>query len=677
MRADDVFALRFLAEVAVSPDGVRIAYVERRVDERLDGVRSRILVVSTADGTVWWPSPVDATDSAPCWLADGTGLVFRAGRGADGSGPRVVEVDGGSGRPWPGVPPGTGAFTLAPDGFQIVLVVEADDAPPPDEPLWEVTGPGWHQDSAPTVERRTRSALWVADRDGASRPLTSQRSGVHDRAPQWSPDGRWIAFLSDRPVAPGAGPAGPPPTHPLARPTRLWLIPARGREAAEPVALLPPVAVSAFAWSPDATAIAWLGTPEPAVPGVAARLWVTTIMDGATRGVALPGIPAPGAAVRSDDPRGMGDATLAWARDGRLWLRWAEGGSSHLGWVDPAQDAAPVTTVVGGDRAVLAFGVSPDGRVVAHVTSTAEHPGELAVCAKDGSGERTLTDANAALRGIELGATRRVRATGPGDLPLEGWVTEPPTSVVRPPGGFPLVVSVHGGPHHPVGWRFSLEHHRLAARGYAVLAGNARGSTGYGDAFATAIHGDWGGADLGDTHALADAALALAGGGLDAERVALTGVSYGGFHTLLAITRSDRFRAAIAENGISDLVSAFGSAEDDGGFWVAEMGGAPWELPGLYLERSPLTHADRIRTPLLLLHAEEDHNCPIAQSEELYSALVRLGRPVRFLRARGVGHLMNFTGSGRFRLARAAAIDEWLDRWLRPTPHPTHPGDAP
>lgn len=94
----------------------------------------------------------------------------------------------------------------------------------------------------------------------------------------------------------------------------------------------------------------------------------------------------------------------------------------------------------------------------------------------------------------------------------------------------------------------------------------------------------------------------------------------------------------------------------------------------MYAARSPLTHAARIRTPLLLLHAEEDHNCPVGQSEELYSALIRLGRPVRFLRARSLGHLMNFTGGGRFRLARAAAIDDWLDRWLR---HPRPTDHAP
>jgi dipeptidyl aminopeptidase/acylaminoacyl peptidase len=676
LRPDDVFALRWLAEVAVSADGRHVAWVERRVDERADAIRSRVLLADLVTGVSHSLSPTDATDSAPRFLADGSGLSYRAGRAAEGSRPRVAPLDGGTGTPWPGVPEGAGAFCVAPDGSAIVVPVVVDAAPPPDAALWEVTRPGWQQDALPTVERRIHSSLWRIERSGAAQPLTSPDAVVHDTAPRWSPDGRWILFASDRLVPTGSPHAGPPPGHPMDRPTRLWLVSARDAVAAEP--LTPPVAVMAATWAPDGQAIAWLGNPEPAAPGRAARLWITDVPSGTTRQVPL-AVPAPGAAVRSDDPRGMGDATLTWTADDRLWLRWADGGASHLGWVDPA--SGHVEPVITGERAVLAFDVSADGRTVAHITATADDPGDLVVCAADGSDPRTVTDANPWLREVALGRTRRFTAAGPDRLPLEGWVIEPPADARRAGAGSdgptpaPVVLSVHGGPHYPIGWRFSFESHRLAARGQAVVNGNARGSTGYGDHHATAIHRDWGGKDLGDTLALLDAALATAGADpgavpLDPDRVAITGVSYGGYLTTWAIgQRPDRFRAAIAENPVTNLVSAFGAAESDGGFWIDELGGAPWEHPALYAARSPLTHAARIRTPLLLLHAEEDHNCPVGQSEELYSALTRLGHPVRFLRARGLGHLMNFTGGGRFRLARAAAIDDWLDRHLRPTDH--------
>jgi dipeptidyl aminopeptidase/acylaminoacyl peptidase len=372
------------------------------------------------------------------------------------------------------------------------------------------------------------------------------------------------------------------------------------------------------------------------------------------------GDPALGLTVRSDDARGMGDVTMRWTPDDRIWMRWAEGGRGRLGWVEAASGA--LVPAIGGDRTVLVFDLTAAGDEVAFVASAPHDPGELAVAAVDGTAERRLTHRSAWLGGVDLGTVEPIHATATDGTTLEAWLTLPPAT--RRGDRSPVVVSVHGGPHYSVGWRFTFEALRLAARGYAVVAGNARGSGGYGDTFATAIHGDWGGQDHLDTQALIDAALERPE--LDPGRLAITGVSYGGYHTLWAITRTDRFRAAISENGISDLLSSYASGSDDGSFWPEQLGGMPWEVPAEYVERSPLRHADRIHTPLLLIHAELDQGCTIAQSEQLFVALRGLGRTVRMVRAPGEGHLMNLHGSARFRLARAAAIDDWLDRFLGP-----------
>jgi dipeptidyl aminopeptidase/acylaminoacyl peptidase len=209
-----------------------------------------------------------------------------------------------------------------------------------------------------------------------------------------------------------------------------------------------------------------------------------------------------------------------------------------------------------------------------------------------------------------------------------------------------------------VGQRFSFETHRLAALGYAVLAPNPRGSLGYGDASSRAVVGDWGGDDLRDVLTAVDAAVAT--GEVDPARLAITGVSYGGYLTLWAVTQDHRFRLAIAENGISDLVGAFGTGEDGGASFASEMGGLPWERRDTWVDRSPLHHADAIHTPVLLLHAELDQNCTIAQSEQLYAALRALGREVAFVRVPGEGHLMDLVGSARFRLARMELIADAL-----------------
>jgi dipeptidyl aminopeptidase/acylaminoacyl peptidase len=252
-----------------------------------------------------------------------------------------------------------------------------------------------------------------------------------------------------------------------------------------------------------------------------------------------------------------------------------------------------------------------------------------------------------------------VTAADHGGLPIEGWVT-----ACGGPGERPLVVSVHGGPHYPAGWRFSFEAQRLAARGYAVLTANPVGSGGYGRRFATAIRGAWGTADWASMDRLIDSVVATPG--IDASLVAITGVSYGGYLSMRAVTRSTRFSAAISENGISNLLAEWGAEGDDGSWLAIELGGPPWERPEAYVASSPIAAADQIRTPLLLIHAELDRNCPVSQSEQMFAALRSLGRDVELLVLQGEGHLMNLVGRPSRRLARAQAVDRWLDRNLGP-----------
>jgi len=284
------------------------------------------------------------------------------------------------------------------------------------------------------------------------------------------------------------------------------------------------------------------------------------------------------------------------------------------------------------------------------------------VTALDGTGERTISHQNREwLAQVELGSTEIVSAAGPGKQAIEGWLTRPP-SAVGATAAAPLIVAVHGGPHYSVGLRFSFETHRLAALGHAVLNTDPRGSLGYGETFGRAVVGDWGGVDLADVLALTDAASGASG--IDPDRLAITGVSYGGYLTLWAISQDDRFRAAISENGISDLFAAFGTSEDAGLWWLAEMTHAPWERPMDWVDRSAVRFADRITTPLLLIHAELDQNVSITQSEQMYAALRSLGRPVEFVRVPGEGHLMDLVGTARFRVARMERIAEFLARHL-------------
>jgi dipeptidyl aminopeptidase/acylaminoacyl peptidase len=143
------------------------------------------------------------------------------------------------------------------------------------------------------------------------------------------------------------------------------------------------------------------------------------------------------------------------------------------------------------------------------------------------------------------------------------------------------------------------------------------------------------------------------------------GESYGGYMTMWAVGRTDRFAAAIAENGISDLrtISSQGGGPP---FWHSEMQGTPWSEPERYAARSPLSHVARMTTPLLLVHAELDGNCPIDQSEVLHASLRALDRDVTFVRIPGEGHLVNLYGRPSRRRARQSIVDAFLAAHLGP-----------
>jgi dipeptidyl aminopeptidase/acylaminoacyl peptidase len=278
------------------------------------------------------------------------------------------------------------------------------------------------------------------------------------------------------------------------------------------------------------------------------------------------------------------------------------------------------------------------------------------------AGLRQLSHHNAALLSdLDLPAPQRHTFRTADGPPCQGWLLVPAGD-----GPFPLVLSVHGGPHNFFGDTWSFDHQLYAAEGYAVLYVNPRGSGGYGEAFAGQVVADWGGGDFADQLAALDAVLAGDDPRIDAKRLAIAGSSYGGFMTCWAVGQTDRFAAAVSGACISNLTSFFGTS-DIGATWaMREFGGPPHERLDWYLAHSPIRHVDKVTTPLLLYHGEDDLRCPIEQSEQMFSALHQLGKTVELLRLPGEAHAALSAGSPSHRLDGRRAILEWLARYLAP-----------
>jgi acylaminoacyl-peptidase len=320
-----------------------------------------------------------------------------------------------------------------------------------------------------------------------------------------------------------------------------------------------------------------------------------------------------------------------------------------------------VTPILAGNVGWFAFGLAASSGAVAALGSRADDPGELVIVSADGAGPRTLTSVASEWRdSVQFGRLERIEFDAPDGGRLEAWLQHPASFPADEP--LPLILHIHGGPHWPIGSRLNMEFRRLAEAGFRVLYLNPRGALGYGNAYAQANVGEWGGIDARDLLAAVDAAAARAD--VDASRIGVTGESYGGWMTNWLIATTDRFQAAVAQNSISDMRSEYLSTDDPPGFdW--DMGGPPWQQAERYARQSPLTYVEQMRTPLLLVHSELDQNCPINQSDQLYTALRLLGREVEFLRLPGEGHLVNLVGRPSSRLARIRATDAWFRRHLR------------
>ena len=225
-----------------------------------------------------------------------------------------------------------------------------------------------------------------------------------------------------------------------------------------------------------------------------------------------------------------------------------------------------------------------------------------------------------------------------------------------------MVLYIHGGPHSGFGNTFSFDFQMLAGAGYAVLFINQRGSTGYGDAFATKIIGDWGNLDYKDLMAGVDAAIER--GLVDPDRMGVCGLSGGGNLSCWIVGNTDRFKAAVPENPVTNFVSFYGVSDIGPYFAAREMGGLPHEIPETYRRCSPITYAHRCKTPTLLIQGEYDHRCPPEQSEQFYSILKVNGCTVEMVRLPESYHTGSINGALKFRKAQNDALLDWMNKYV-------------
>ena len=682
---DDLFAIRLVGDVQASPDGARIAWSVVTLDKEQDGYRSAIWIADADGGNARQLTAGTVRDTTPIWSPDSASVAFVSNRpyarapkpkgdeaegandaptkGKDAKKPDApkplpqiwtIRVDGGEAVQATAHPNGASSPSWSPDGARIAFV--AQDAVPEDAGFLPPTSVGPVADERVVHDLRYRfdargwlekyAHIWTVDL--ASGEMTQLTDGdVNDSEPAWSPDGALIAFTGNRRAD----------RKRLGASTILTVSPDGG----EPTAIAPDDAqFSGPAWSPDGALIAFTGHLDAAIGALNNRLW-TVKPDGSGLLNRTQGWDVSVGDAGMSDVVGDGSTGPRWRGTDELLFLASTSGQTRV-WSLQLDADEPVAVTASGPRRVSSFAVTQAG--IAFTSGAIHQPFELHVADADGSSERPATTVNAEfVASVTLSEAIDLTATAPDGKEIQGWLIPPAGFDPANPGTHPLIVQIHGGPHAMYGYAMFHEMQLMAAKGYAVLFSNPRGSSGYGEEFTGITRGRWGESDMPDVIAVLEQAIADHPW-IDTANLGVTGGSYGGYLTNWIVGHDTRFKAAVTQRCVSNFYSFFGTSDIGFDFGVFEFGGTPWADAEKLLTYSPISYVDRIETPLLIVHNELDFRCPIEQAEQMFTALKYLGKEVAFVRIPGESHGLSRNGTPSRRLARLHHMIGWFDSHL-------------
>jgi len=606
MTIEDSLAVKAVGAPQFSPDGKTIAYTLSEWAREQDTRVSHIYLTSADGQRSVRLTNGEKGESSPRWSPDGRKIAFTANRDK-GNQVWVINPDGGEAERVTSEESGVNGFSWAPDSRRLAFVTQ-------DVPGDKDQREKRKKDKFDTIvvdRELIYSHLWMIDSQTREKKRLT-RGDFSVSSPQWSPDGKWIAYVT----ASTAFQESKYKDISADRNTDIMIIPADGGAPRKLTAN--PGADTNPEWSPDGGAIAYLASGDASSWAAKTDLMVIPVQGGTPRNLTRAFFESAGGA--------------AWSPDGQsLYFSAGIGVTSQLCSV-PASGGSP-RQITQGDRLYGQFDLAAGGKSLACLLETAKTPGDIWVRDLMSGQEQQVTFANPQVKEFALAESEVMRWKGPENFDVEGVLTRPLD--YQAGKRYPLILQIHGGPYGRFSNGFNTRVQIFSANGYAVLMPNPRGSTGYGIQFTTANVGDWGGKDFQDYMAGVDAAIAR--GIADPDRLVVMGGSYGGFSTFWTITQTNRFKAAIGHAGISDWYSFHGQSDIPG---LMEYGfaGYPWTAAEVYRKYSPMTYVDRVKTPIMITHGEEDRRVPIAQAEEYYRALKSRGVEVVFVRYPREGH---------------------------------------